>query len=108
FHGILNGIDDELYNPKHDAFIPFPYSIEDANRAKSGNKEQLQSELGLEINSSVPMYGFVSRLTDQKGLSLIEKVLQSSPLLQHAQVIILGIGEKYWERRLKILADQRS
>src|SRR5690606_3103161 len=37
-----------------------------------------------------------------------EKVLQSSPLLQHAQVIILGIGEKYWERRLKILADQRS
>ncbi|MCQ2609840.1 MAG: glycogen synthase, partial [Lachnospiraceae bacterium] len=65
--GILNGIDTEINNPKTDPSIEYKFDINDFTAVKAKNKEALQRELGLPVDSNVFMIGIVSRLTDQKG-----------------------------------------
>lgn len=106
--GILNGIDYDRYSPSHNTHLVQSYSVNDANSGKQENKQSLQSELGLDIDRHVPLYGYVGRLTDQKGLDLIETAIQSTPFLEHGQLVLLGEGDRYWERRLASLAKSRG
>ena len=108
FSGILNGIDYDLYNPTKNSFLAQEYGADSVIEGKQVNKGMLQEELGLEVRADAPLYGYVARLTDQKGLDLIEKALQSTPVLQHGQVVILGQGDAYWERRLRLLAQKHE
>lgn len=89
--GILNGVDEAVWNPATDARLPATYSATQL-AGKSRCKAVLQRELGLRRAGSVPLFCVVSRLTEQKGLHL---VLQALPALieQGAQFALLGSGD---------------
>ncbi len=93
--GIVNGIDDQLYNPETDENITAPYSVKTLGK-KMKNKAALQKRFGLPENESTPIISMVTRLTKQKGLDLIKRVLDEV-LRQDVQVIVLGTGEKEFE-----------
>lgn len=98
--GIVNGIDYDEYNPKTDSYIPFRYNARTFRKEKCKNKKALQEELGLEVNDKIFMLGIVSRLTDQKGLDLVECVMEE--ICQDGlQFVILGTGEAKYENMFR-------
>ena len=102
--GILNGIDTELFDPETDRRIAQNYNV-DSLSLKIKNKNALQTELGLPVTNSVPLYGMVTRLTHQKGLDLITAKLDWLAS-QEAQVIILGTGDAKYEQFLREAAGR--
>lgn len=108
FRGILNGVNYEQYSPSFNHNLAESYTVANVSKAKKQNKIQLLADLGIDGGDNLPLYGYVGRLTDQKGLDLIESAVQSTPLLEHGRLIILGKGESYWERRLATLAKSRN
>ena len=90
-HGVLNGIDVNEYNPETDPQIACNYSVEDLS-GKAACKEALQKELGLDVNPSVPIIGMVGRLSNQKGLDLVDYVIADIMRLD-VQLVVLGMGE---------------
>ncbi|TXC81303.1 glycogen synthase GlgA [Metabacillus litoralis] len=93
--GILNGIDDEVYNPATDTAIVENYQVKTSNK-KIINKLALQSFFGLPVNENIPIISMVTRLTKQKGLDLVTRVLDTL-LNENIQMIVLGTGEKEFE-----------
>lgn len=89
--GILNGIDTDEYNPETDKDIVKNYGITSLDD-KVQNKLALQQELGLEVGADIPLIGMVGRLSGQKGLDLVERVLDGL-LSTGAQMVVLGMGE---------------
>src|SRR5215469_2655856 len=69
--GILNGVDPQVWDPRHDAILPQTYGVEDTWVGKSAAKAVLQRRLGLDEHEGAPLLGVVSRLTPQKGLDLL-------------------------------------
>jgi starch synthase len=98
--GILNGIDDVLWNPATDPAIPALY---DAERlaGKQRCRQALQAELGLQIDDEALLLTVVSRLTAQKGLDL---VLAAMPELVAAgvQFAVQGTGEPALEAAFRM------
>lgn len=94
-YGIVNGIDYEEFDPKTDQMIYFNYGKTNL-KSKRANKLALQKELGLEVNEDIPMIGLISRLVDQKGLDLIECVLEEI-LKENVQFVVLGTGDHKYE-----------
>jgi starch synthase len=94
--GILNGIDDVVWDPKTDPLIPQNFDKRTLN-ARLADKEALQKEFHLEVTNSKPLFGVVSRLVHQKGLDL---VLEALPFImeQGGQFVLLGSGEQWLER----------
>lgn len=91
FRGILNGIDDALWNPETDPHLSAPYGPQDVS-GKRACKLALQQEFGLPLSQSTPLIGFVSRTTHQK---MADTILAALPWLseQNVQFIHLGQGE---------------
>jgi len=89
--GIVNGIDDGVWNPATDPFLATPFSSRRIP-AKALNKTALQVELGLHVRTDVPLFSVVSRLTTQKGLDLL---LEALPRIaaSGAQLAVLGTGD---------------
>lgn len=97
--GVLNGIDYARYDPARDKKLFQTYDLDSFSRGKAANKEALQKELGLEVNKEVMLVGFVARLVDQKGLSLISEGLERMMELP-LQFVVVGGGDKRYERQL--------
>ena len=72
--GILNGIDFDTFNPEKDKFLSFEYNKKDIE-GKYKNKIAFQKEMDLPQNENIPIIGMVSRLTNQKGLDLVNAVI---------------------------------
>ena len=89
--GVLNGIDMEDYNPRTDPYIAADYGPDDVG-GKALCKQALQEELGLEIRPDVPIIGMVGRLSNQKGLDLVDYVI-ADIMRQDIQLVVLGMGE---------------
>jgi starch synthase len=102
--GILNGVDTDIWNPANDPALPHAYA---ANRlaTKRLNKTALQAEKGLEQVADRPLFGVISRLTDQKGLDLLLTIAEGIPHLP-AQLVLLGSGDKTMEAGFKALAER--
>ncbi len=100
--GILNGLDYEEFNPETDKRIWSCYSHEDL-LGKARNKARLQRECGLKVNKNKPVFGFVGRLVEQKGIDLIKKAIPKL-LEQDMQFVFLGTGEPSYERWFTKLA----
>lgn len=96
FTGILNGIDYQYFDPRHNFDTPVKYSRESLYN-KTANKLFLQKKLGLTITGDLPLICAVTRLTNQKGLDLIEDVLREL-VNMGAQFVILGSGEESIEK----------
>ena len=89
--GILNGIDMEEYNPETDTGIPSTYSKEDLS-GKTFCKSALQEMLGLAKRPDVPLIGMVGRLSNQKGLDLVDYVI-ADLMQEDIQLAVLGMGD---------------
>ncbi len=92
-HGIINGIDTDVYNPETDKNIYENYTV-DTIEKKAVNKAKLQERMGLPVRDDVPVIGIVSRLVGHKGLDLVKCVFEDI-LKADVQFCILGSGE--WE-----------
>ncbi|KAL5578838.1 hypothetical protein UlMin_011280 [Ulmus minor] len=88
FHGILNGIDPDIWDPYNDKFIPIPYTSENVIEGKKAAKEALQKKLGLK-KADLPLVGVITRLTHQKGIHLIKHSIWRT-LERGGQVVLLG------------------
>ena len=89
--GILNGIDTAEYDPQTDPLIPFNFSVGNIE-ARKQDKLALCREMGLDTQGDAPLIGMVGRLSGQKGLDLVDCVLQEI-INTGAQLIVLGMGD---------------
>ena len=89
--GVLNGIDMNEYNPEKDPLIKQNFSVKHLE-GKAQCKKALQEELGLEVNPDTPLIGMVGRLSNQKGLDLVDYVI-ADIMRQNVQLVVLGMGE---------------
>ena len=94
--GIVNGIDYDMWNPATDPALAVNYDITNVLDHKWQNKLALQQELGLVQDQGKFVIGLISRLTNQKGLDLVNAII---PELMdgNTQVIVLGTGDKQYE-----------
>jgi starch synthase len=93
--GILNGIDEQVWDPARDTHLERAYS-RDKLDDRIHNKAALQKRLGLSQNPDVMLFGVVSRLSEQKGLDLVLAGL-SRLLSDGAQLALLGSGDRILE-----------
>ena len=98
--GIVNGIDTELWDSRADSLLPARYGASEAAAQKPVNKLALQARLGLEQNADKMVLALISRLTDQKGLDLLNSIL---PALVdgNTQVVVLGTGDARYEESFR-------
>ncbi len=90
-YGVINGLDIVDYNPATDSFLAATYSPEDLS-GKAACKRVLQEELGLEIKPDTPVIGMVGRLSNQKGLDLVDYII-ADLMRENVQLVVLGMGE---------------
>lgn len=96
--GILNGIDNDTWNPGSDLHIQYRYNKQTLKN-KSLNKTELQTALKLPIDANIPMIGMISRMVEQKGFDTLIGALPELvkwPL----QLVILGNGQSYYQTTL--------
>ncbi|WP_332878963.1 glycogen synthase GlgA [Massilia sp. S19_KUP03_FR1] len=100
--GILNGVDDTVWNPTLDPFIAHPYSLHNM-AGKHQGKTALQQEAGLAVQDRAPLFCIVSRLTEQKGLHLVLDALPGI-VARGGQLMVLGAGDSAFEAQLSAAA----
>ena len=93
--GILNGIDVGVYDPEECPVIPAHFTAEDLS-GKAECKAALQRELGLEERADLPLIIMITRLTEQKGIDLVQRVIEGI-MNTGAQMAVLGSGEKSYQ-----------
>ena len=95
-HGIVKGIDYGMWDPSTDKLLAAPYDVTDVIEKKKKNKLAMQESLGLEQDENKFVIGLISRLTDQKGLDLVNAIV---PQLMdgNTQVVVLGTGDAFYE-----------
>lgn len=95
FSGIVNGIDTAVFDPATDPVLPAHYSVRNL-RGKATCKKDLQQELGLQVQSDVPVISMVSRLVGHKGIDLICESLDNI-MRTGCQLVLQGSGEEQYE-----------
>ncbi len=98
--GIVNGIDYEAYDPATDSKIYKNFTPENFRTNKKVNKEKLQEQLGLAVDKKKYMIGLISRLTDQKGLDLINYCMDRL-VDEFTQLVVIGTGEARYENMFR-------
>jgi starch synthase len=93
-HGVVNGIDYEIFDPQRDPNVAHHFSA-DAPEGKALCRAALRAELGLD-DVNKPVCAIVSRFYDVKGLDLVEEAM---PHLLHLglQVVVIGTGDRRYE-----------
>jgi starch synthase len=104
-HGILNGIDYDLWDPATDPSIPQHFSA-GRFQHKAPNKTRLQQVFGLEERNDVVLFGHVGRLVEQKGVDLILAVLPRLMAQPDVQLAILGSGNAVLEELIRAATAQ--
>ena len=102
--GILNGIDDDSWDPARDGALPANYSAADM-KGKAACKAKLQAHFGLAVRPEVPVFGVVSRLASQKGLDLLADALPAVMERMDIQLVLLGTGEVRLENSFRWAAE---
>ena len=100
--GIRNGIDTDVWDPMRDPHVPVPFGPDDLS-GKEEARRALLRRVGLPEHGGSPLAVAVTRLTHQKGIDLLEPVLDGLEELD-AQAAILGAGEAWLVRSLRELA----
>jgi starch synthase len=96
FKGILNGIDESLWNPKIDTRIPAKYSPQSL-AGKGECKAHVQKTFDLKVDPKVALIGVIARFVDQKGFDLLAKAIERIVSDMVVQFVILGTGENHLE-----------
>jgi starch synthase len=103
--GIVNGIDDTVWNPATDAALPQTFSALRIDM-RVRNKTALQTQMGLAPGVDRPLFGVISRLSDQKGLDLLLQALPAV-IAKGGQLALLGSGERSLEAGFAAAAASR-
>ncbi len=101
--GILNGINNRVWNPENDAMLTKTYTAKTVESGKKANKRALCAIFKLEVDK--PLYVFIGRLAGEKGADLLPDIFyhalaQSDKLIN---VLVLGMGDPYVEYRLNAI-----
>ncbi|MEK9138918.1 MAG: glycogen synthase GlgA [Bacteroidota bacterium] len=100
--GVINGIDDDIWNPDIDHHLPFHYSP-DRIEGKLENKQFLLRNTGLPFSEHRPLIGIISRLVVQKGFDLVADAIHDL-MMMDAQWAVLGSGEIRFENLFSSIA----
>jgi granule-bound starch synthase len=111
--GIANGMSAGEWSPASDAFLEVQFDKDSVVEGKAAAKAALQGEVGLPVDPAAPLFGFIGRLEEQKGVDII---LAALPELLGGggggggpgptpQVVILGTGKADLEASVEGLAD---
>ena len=94
--GIINGIDYGMWDPSKDELLAAPYDLSNVLKQKKVNKRVLQEELGLDVDDGKFVIGLISRLTNQKGLDLVNAIIPNL-IDGNTQIVVLGTGDPEYE-----------
>jgi starch synthase len=97
-NGILNGIDNDVWNPGKDLHIQYRYN-QRTIKNKSLNKTELQTALKLPVDATIPMIGMISRMVEQKGFDTVIGALHEL-VKWPIQLVLLGNGQSYYQNTL--------
>ena len=103
--GILNGIDNEVWNPESDPVLAQSFDA-DSLEMRAVNKAALQREIGLPTRAEVPLLSVISRLDPVKGFDILLPALENLLQQQDAQFVLLGAGEPEYEARFRALQER--
>lgn len=105
-HGILNGLDEDVWDPGTDPHLAEHFDTETLDRRRA-NKRALQARAGLPQREDVPLVAMVSRLDRQKGLDITGHVvhLLMNDNAGEAQFVVLGSGAPQYEEMFRHLAE---
>ena len=103
--GIVNGFDTDIWNPATDKLLASKYDAESAIKNKKANKKALQESLGLDVDDNKMVIGLISRLTNQKGLDLVNDVIPGI-MDGNTQVVVLGTGDAQYEDTFRYYEDK--
>jgi starch synthase len=102
--GIVNGIDEDIYNPAKDLYVSIPYKRHYSR--KKENKRIMQQELDLTVSTDIPMFVVISRLVEEKGLPLLVHILDELLTTESVQVVIMGTGESRFEEHFLAISNR--
>jgi starch synthase len=100
--GILNAVDDNVWNPATDSHLEHRYDMRNLT-GKARNKAAMQAAMGLTVDTDTPLFTVVSRLTEQKGMPLVLSGLQEI-LSRGGQLLVLGNGDTQLEQAFALQA----
>ncbi|MBO6048005.1 MAG: glycogen synthase [Erysipelotrichaceae bacterium] len=103
--GIVNGIDVDIWNPATDELLAANYDAETAVANKKLNKKALQESMGLQVDENKFVIGLVSRLTNQKGLDLVNSIIPQI-MDEFTQLVVLGTGDSVYEDSFRYYENQ--
>jgi starch synthase len=103
-YGILNGIDEEVFNPEHDIFLEKKYNYENYQIGKEKNKRAILEYFDLDIDTSIPLVSYIGRLASQKGIQLMKKRLEEVIEYSDARFVLMGSGNEAYQDFFKYLA----
>ncbi len=101
-HGIVNGIDMNIWNPEKDKLIPHKYSVKKLDKKKE-NRAALAEKFNGEIDDNTPIIGNISRLYNTKGFDLLQKAFPKL-MAMNIRLVILGTGDKKFHQFLEEMA----
>jgi len=107
--GILNGIDEKVWDPSSDSYLPHHYSVDAIEPGKLDNKRALLSEHIDTVSDAAleaPLFGMVSRLTEQKGIDIITKAIPAMMMQTNANFVLMGSGSSHYEAVIQDLRNQ--
>jgi starch synthase len=101
--GLVNGIDNRVWNPAGDRLLPAQYSVSDL-AGKAACRVALLKQMGMDEDFKGTVFGMICRLTAQKGLDLL---LDAKDFFigQNCRLIVLGKGDKEIETALYNLSQ---
>jgi starch synthase len=90
--GILNGIDDKVWDPQNDTYLQHHFSVDDLEAGKAKNKMLLCDQFNLDFDK--PLIGFIGRLVGEKGADLLPQAISDSFyfLGRRMNFLVLGSG----------------
>ncbi len=101
--GILNGIDNAIWDPSIDDYLEFNFSIDDAKEGKQKNKEWICTQF--KLDATKPLIIFIGRLVGEKAAEILPQVISESIVQCKGNVsfMILGSGDKNIEGQLQAM-----
>ena len=94
--GILNGVDYEIWSPEKDPLIPYKYGPKNI-ALKEKIKSEFLAKNGLEVKENKPLISIVSRMTEQKGIDLLAKILEDYLWNSQFYFAIIGTGATHYQ-----------
>ena len=96
-YGILNGLDQELYNPSSSKYLIANYNENSFIEGKNINQKALLNFLALDSSSNIPLVSFITRFARQKGIDIMMTSIEEYLKEEKINFIVLGSGDTLYE-----------